>query len=227
MNKSGAFVSVVSIAGFFCLGAPCRAENILELIFGFAPNHAEAHRSLAPARRFSSSPRRFVHKRSHEDFASAHDSAPSPEMMKLSYAEVWGSKPGGSGSCCINAADMIARVTKGDPTLRQGDALMTSDGLQVFVDGVQGDPKFVPIGRAAQLSRALKERLQAIEKAPSAAPAPFSLAVVSSSRSHAERAPGRVGNMDVAGKAASRVTKDRLIAAPDGKTIRLVGGAAN
>jgi hypothetical protein len=113
---------------------------------------------------------------------------------------------------------MISRVTRRDPTLREGDAFMTSDGLRVFVGDRQGDAKFVPVGQAPQLSRALKERLQAMEKTPSGRPA-----LASSSRSRAEKASGPLAYAGVDEKAA----KDRLIETANGKTIRLVGGFMN
>jgi hypothetical protein len=189
------------------------------MIFGGGQHPVEARKASAPsARHFSSPRRRFARKKSDQAVASASDSSPSPETMKLSYAEAWGDKPGSAEKCCVSARDMIARVTKRDPTLRQGDAFMTSDGLQVFVGDRQGDTKFVPVGKAPQLSRALKERLQALEKTPTEKGARVPL-----SKMRSELASVPNVNEGVAVKAA----KDRLIETPTGKTIRLVGGYAN
>ncbi|WP_294533812.1 hypothetical protein [uncultured Rhodoblastus sp.] len=222
MRRSGARLSIVSFVALFSLCGASRAQNIFELIFGGGQHSVESHRAASPAPRYASPRRRVAHKWSGETFAKASDSSPSPETMKLSYAEAWGGKAGAAEKCCASAADMIARVTKGDPTLRQGDAFMTSDGLRVFVGDRQGDTKFVTLGQAQQLSRALKERLQAMEKQPSAASA-----LAPPSRSRAETAAGPRVNLGDREKSATGAAKDRLIAAQNGKTIRLVGGYAN
>ena len=214
MSKSGVCLSIVTIAGLFCLGGPCRAENIFEMIFGGGQHPVKARAAPAASAHHFSSPRRhFAHKKRDPAVAGAGESALSAESMKLSYAEAWGGASDGAGKCCASAVDMIARVTRRDPTLRKGDAFMTSDGLRVFVGDRQGDTKFVPVGQAPQLSRDLKERLQAMEKTPSASPA----------KSRAEKAFGPAAHAGVAEKAG----KDRLIETANGKTIRLVGGFVN
>ena len=214
MSKSGVCLSIVSIAGLFCLGGPCRAENIFEMIFGGGQHPAKAHAAPAAlAHHLSASRRHVAHKRRDPSVADAGESSLSAESMKLSYAEAWGGPSDDAGKCCASAVDMIARVTRRDPTLRKGDAFMTSEGLQVFVGDRQGDAKFVPVGKALQLSPALKERLQAIEKTPSASP----------SRPRAEKASGPPAH----GGVAERAEKDRLIETANGKTIRLVGGFVN
>jgi hypothetical protein len=213
MSKSGVCLSIVTIAGLFCLGGPCRAENIFEMIFGGGQHPVKAQAAPAASAHHFASRRHVAHKRRDPVVAGAGESSLSAESMKLSYADVWGGASDGAGKCCASAFDMIARVTRRDPTLRKGDAFMTSDGLQVFVGDRQGDTKFVPVGQAPQLSPALKERLQAMETKPSAPP----------SRSRAEKASGALANAGVAEKAA----KDRLIETANGKTIRLVGGFVN
>jgi hypothetical protein len=223
MRKYGVSLSILGVAGLFCLGGPCRAENIFEMIFGGGQQSRKA--PAAPPQRkahFSSPARHYAHKKTGQAVADVSDSSPSPETMKLSYAEAWGGKAAGTENCCASARDMIARVTKADPTLRQGDAFMTSDGLQVFVGDRNSDTKFVPVGQAPQLSRALRERLQAMEKTPSASPVH-----VSSSKWRAQPVSGPLANAGVAEKAAARGSKDRLIETSTGKTIRLVGGYAN
>jgi hypothetical protein len=214
MSKSGIWLSTLSIAGLVCLGGPCRAENIFELIFGGGQHPAKARAApAASSHHFSSSRRHVAHKRRDPSVADAGESSSSAESMKLSYAEAWGGASDGAGKCCASAVDMIARVTRRDPTLREGDAFMTSDGLRVFVGDRRGDTKFVPVGQAPKLSPALKERLQAMDKTPSASP----------SRSRAEKASGPLAHSGVAEKAE----KDRLIETANGKTIRLVGGFVN
>lgn len=214
MRHSGAFLTMLTVVGSFLLCGPSRAENIFEMIFGGGRPPAQAHAARIYSPHRSVYVRHVAHKKREPSAASAGES-PSPETMKLSYAEVWGGKPDGAGKCCENAADMIARVTRHDSTLREGDAFMTSDGLQVFVGDRLGETKFVPVGQARQMSRALKERLQAIEKAPSeqttrATPA----------KMRAERTSAPKAKEDVA-------EKERLIDMPNGKTIRLVGGFVN
>jgi hypothetical protein len=205
MRHSGVRLTILSMVCIVGLGGASRAQNIFELIFGGGRPSAESQGIRASSHHASR--RHAAHKRRDPSVADAGESSAAAETMKLNYAEAWGGASDGAGKCCASAADMIARVTRRDPTLREGDAFMTSDGLQVFVGDGEGDTKFVPVGQAPQLSRGLKERLQAMEKTPAEKPAR-----AAPSRSRAEPGP---------------VAKDRLIETENGRTIRLVGGFAN
>jgi hypothetical protein len=227
MSKAGACLSVMTIAGIFFCSSDGRAENFLEMIFGHIQAPVESHQNYArPSRRnghYSYKSDRFASRKHSADGASAgaDDSTPSPASMKLSYAEVWGAKTSGPETCCTSARDMIAKVTRGDSTLRRGDAFMTSDGLQVFVGDRNGDTKFVPVEDASQISRALKAQLEALEKSPAAKP--VRIAPVKSRAVSAAGSPGNAGSLE---NPPTQAVKDRLIKSPNGKTIRLVGGYA-
>ncbi len=227
MSKAGACMSFLSIVGIFCFSCPGRAENFLEMILGSVRRPADSHANAAPPSHqtaLGQQGRSHITSWNHSDHgvkARADNSAPSPASMKLSYAEAWGSEAGGRGTCCARARDMIAKVTQGDSTLRRGDAFMTSDGLRVFVGDRKSDTKFVRVEDATQISRALKTQLDAVEKKPAAKP--IRIAPVKSRLVSAVGSPGNAGSPE---KPPAQAVKDRLIKAPNGKTIRLVGGYA-
>lgn len=245
MKRSGACLTVLILLSSICFSTASRAEGFFEMLFGGGRQHFESHtvsidaaqprhlRGSVHRRHFAWRHRREKHlaarARSHRH-AKTHSWARrqvAPALVaptQLSYAETPApaENAGVDQKIYSNAQEAIAKVIRDDPTLRPGDAYMTSDGLRVFEGDGPNDPKFVPVGQARGIGKKLRARLAALDNSTTSAPArraSSKTSVVAVASQH----------MNLAGSAQkpSRLNKERLIRTFDGKTIRFVGGYAS
>jgi hypothetical protein len=238
MRGSGVCLSIFVLLASLCFSSASQAQGLLEVLFGGAQHQTESqghyadreqHRILhsAHARRADSRHQRWMRAASrsrlsrHALLAMRRDN-PVPTSGQMSYAATPGSaaKALAGDQCCSSAREAIAKVIRDDPTLRSGDAYMTSDGLRVFDAERRDDQKFVPVDQAHKIGRDLKARLAELEKKrpPDTAGAP---------KSRISSASGLHEPTGAAEQKPMKLEKERLIKTSAGKTIRLVGGFAN
>jgi hypothetical protein len=234
VRKSGALLSVMIFLGSFCLSTACQAQGFLEMLFGGGHQAAAAHetRNYAPEFRSRSAALAIRHgKYAHLRHKKNHHAArfamqrslvvssylPAPKTL---HGEAKGAGVGiaESNACCSDAPAAILKILHEDPTLRPGDAYMTSDGLKVFVGAGKSDPQFVPVDKAHRIGRVLQARLAAMVMHPVVDGPAFE------ARHRRELGPSAKGE---GGQKLASGGKERLIKTKTGKIIRLVGGYAS
>ena len=240
MRKSGVCLSVLILLSSICFSTASRAEGFFEMLFGGRQQRVKSHASYiyaAQPRHHRAAHRRHLasrhaqekhfaarlHSRHHAKTHSWARRHVAPAPTQLIYAETPApvGNLGADQKCCSDAREAIAKVIRDDPTLRPGDAYMTSDGLRVFEGDGPNDPKFVPVGQARVIGKKLRARLAALDGSSvlaSARRASLKTRVVATATQH----------MDLPGSAQrpSKLNKERLIKTFDGRTIRFVGGYA-
>jgi len=226
------FVLLVSL----CFSNVSQAQGLLEVLFGGAQHQTESQGRYADreqrgayhsahARRVESRHQRWIRAASrsrlsrHAILAMGRGN-PAPAGGQLGYAATQGSaaKALAGDQCCSSAREAIAKVIRDDPTLRSGDAYMTSDGLRVFDSERRDDQKFVPVDQAHKIGRDLKARLTELEKKRPSDTAP---------KSRIAAASGPHDSTGALAQNQMKPEKEHLITTSEGKTIRLVGGFAN
>ena len=233
-------LSIFVLLASLCFSNVSHAQGLLEVLFGGAQHQTESQGRYADreqrrtyhsahAHGVESRHQRWMHTASRSRLSrhailAMRRGNPIPAAGQLSYAATQGSaaKALAGDQCCSSAQEAIAKVIRDDPTLRSGDAYMTSDGLRVFDAERRDDQKFVPVDQADKIGRDLKARLAELEKkrppVTAAAPAP---------KSRISSASGPHEPTGASEQKPMKPEKERLIKTSAGKTIRLVGGFAN
>jgi hypothetical protein len=241
MRTSGLCLTIFVLLTSVCFSNASRAQGLIEVLFGGVQHRIESqshygrdvqHRPYysVHARRLDSRHRRWKHlasqsRSNRHALLSMRRGNPVPAgAAQLSYAETQTSSvkalTGARG--CSTAQEAIAKVIRDDPTLRSGDAYMTSDGLRIFDGDRQDEPKFVPVDQAQKLGRDLKARLAELQKTRPPEPAP-----AAARKSRIESASGPDETRGNSEQAPIKSAKERLIKTSTGQTIRLVGGFVN
>lgn len=116
--------------------------------------------------------------------------------------------------CCSNAQEAINHIVNNDPTLRPGDAYMSHEGLRVYVGERKRDAQFVPVEHARQIGAGLRQRLKEVGATPR-----------KGVRTPDEKARNHGHDPQPSVARAGR-SGEKLVAGPEGRPIRLVGGFA-
>jgi hypothetical protein len=161
----------------------------------FARNSTEHHHSIAWRHRHQPQPSQFV---------QGQPVAPPASVTRL---------------CCSDAQDAINHIVKDDPTLRPGDAYMSTDGLRVYQGERKNDLQFVPVDKARHIGAGLKQRLAEVESKARVSAPEHSADVDAKASKRAMVEPQHATN--------EKKHKEKFVHGPDGRLIRMVGGFVN
>jgi len=100
--------------------------------------------------------------------------APPPEPVSArpdgyypnSYSQPHWPTAARRGSTIASAERAPNRTPMGDPTLRPGDVVATTDGLRVYTGGRRGLPEFVPVKLYPYFSTSERNKLLALQVTP-------------------------------------------------------------
>ncbi len=145
----------------------------------------------------------------------------SKAATPMAYAPIESAGKPATRTCCASAQDAIAMVAH-DNTLRPGDALMTPNGLKVFVGSsrtVHDKQDFVAISKAAGVGALIRSNL-AVLVPPDQRPRTSPTSTTRRARMERPADPPPV-TIHVAGAVPVMTIVD-----PRGRTLRFVGGYA-
>ena len=219
MKNSGVILAILVFFSAIGFSSASEAHGFLDLVFGFGRQAQPSQTYFAPARPHSWQHRAIGHHKYKNRHELARNHRHSLAWHHRNQQSVTPPEQGASRPCCSNAQEAINHIVKDDPTLRPGDAYMSTEGLRVYQGERDHDPQFVPVDEARHIGAGLKQRLAEVESKVRISTAEHTREVDANTKKRllAETQHG----------ANDKKHKEKLVHGPDGRLIRMVGGFVN
>ena len=198
-------LAAAALVASLCFSSAGQAHGFLEMLFGghAAPQRYVVDRGPSNARPLQHYVR---HKHAHPRIAYSARAKRHHAAKVLAYLHVEAPRPTAETAAAAptpTIQEALVENLRNDPTLRTGDAIMTPQGLRIYVGARAGGADIVPVEQARNIGRWHRQRLAEITPV---------------------RAQERASASQPTAQAAG--SHGKMIHAANGKTVRLVGGYA-